>query len=296
MKIAVFNSLGLENDQIERLKDLGKLTFVNKDTFSFSDFKGIDIICAEEPISRIVYELEDKFISFPFVGVNWLDLKRLSKKNVVIANAPGCNKEAVTEWVIAMMLILSRKLDKYINIKNISKNDFLEPIRGITGKNITILGAGNIGSKVAEVCKVFEMNITLFKKGDSLIKSINNADFIINTLPRNESTVNLFDKNIFKKIKNRPYFISITDLQIFNLNALIEALDSGNISAAAIDPAGIPIFDPNQDDYKKLLNHNNLIVTPHIAFHTNRTLRLANDIMIDNVEAWIKRKPQNLVN
>ena len=77
---------------------------------------------------------------------------------------------------------------------------------------------------------------------------------------------------------------------------MIEAVNSNIIAGCAIDPAGIVIFDTKSETYLKLKNHPKIIVTPHIAFHTDMTTRVANDIMISNVEAWIKNKPINLVN
>jgi phosphoglycerate dehydrogenase-like enzyme len=76
----------------------------------------------------------------------------------------------------------------------------------------------------------------------------------------------------------------------------LDLLNNGKIAGAAIDPAGASIFDASNDFYKELLSHPKVIATPHIAFHNDMTIKKANDIMIDNVEAWVKKKPINVVN
>jgi len=80
------------------------------------------------------------------------------------------------------MLSLSRKLTKYIGIKEITDKDFMEDIPGLAGKNVTVLGKGNIGSRVGKLCEAFDMNVSYFKRGDNLLETVKNADFVANCL------------------------------------------------------------------------------------------------------------------
>jgi len=239
--------------------------------------------------------LKDKLISFPFVGVGWLDLKRLSGNNVKIANAPGCNKAAVSEWIIGMMIMLSRKLLKYIDTDSVREEDFLGRIPGLTGKKVAMLGKGNVGSTVGKICEAFDMEVDYFLEGDDLLSSVKDSDFVVNCLANNSETKGLLGKEFFQSLKEGSFFLSVTDTDIYDIGGLISALDSGHLGGAAIDPAGIGIFDAEGDVYLKLKNHPKIIATPHIAFHTDLTTRRANNIMIDNVEAWINGKPINVI-
>ncbi|MDD4901871.1 MAG: NAD(P)-dependent oxidoreductase [Patescibacteria group bacterium] len=301
MKIVITDNLKLAEDQIGRLKSLGEIDFLQGEGRSKEErlrkLSEADIICAESvPIADIIYDLKNKFISLPFVGVGWLDLKKLAHNNVKVANAPGCNKSAVAEWIVGMMIILSRKLLKYINIEEVGEKDVLEHMPGLAGKKVVILGKGNVGIRVGKICEVFDMEVSYFKRGGDLINLIKQADFVVNCLANNPETKNLLDKKFFESLKEGAFFVSITDTDIYNVDALIGAIDSGRLKGAAIDPAGVGIFNTKNDIYSKLRQSPKIIVTPHIAFHTDMTCRTANDIMIDNVEAWIKKKPINLVN
>lgn len=301
MKIVVAGISGLEPEQIERLKKLGDVSFFTEPAKSkeekLSRLKDADVICGEtEPIVEVIYELKDKLISFPFVGVGWLDLEKLAKNNVKIANAPGCNKIAVSEWILAMMLIISRKLTKYIGIKEIAENEVMEDIPGLARKNVTILGKGNVGSRLGKLCEAFDMKVSYFGRNTNLLDAIKNADFVVNCLAHNKETEGLLNETFFTSLKNGVFFISITDTEIYDKKSLFKSLDSGKIARAAIDPAGASIFDATNDFYKELLTHPKIITTPHIAFHTETTIRTANEIMIDNAEAWVNGKPINVVN
>ena len=73
-------------------------------------------------------------------------------------------------------------------------------------------------------------------------------------------------------------------------------LDEGHLAGAASDCGSIQVGDTKDPLYLKLLNHSKVLVTPHVAYNTEMTNKIGGDIMIDNVEAWVKGKPQNLVN
>lgn len=300
MKI-VGAGLGLLPEQAERLKTLGDLILLDEKAQSKGEaleiFKEADVICADNwAIDEVLYDLKDKFVSLPFVGVGWLDLDKLAKNHVRVSNAPGCNKMAVSEWIMAMMLILSRRLTKYINIKEVKSDEVMEDIPGLADKRVTILGKGNIGSRVGMLCEAFGMRVTFFTRKDNLLDVVGDADFVVNCLAHNKETEELLGNRFFESLKDGVFFISITDTEIYNKEALFKALGSGKIAGAAIDPAGVGIFDSKGEFYQELLTHPKVIATPHIAFHTQNTIRVANDIMIDNVEAWVKGKPQNTVN
>ncbi|OGD57310.1 hypothetical protein A2V71_00595 [Candidatus Berkelbacteria bacterium RBG_13_40_8] len=301
MKIVSAGIHGLTKEQKNRLQKLGVFVCyedipVSKEE-KLSNLKNADVVLGETDfVMDVIYDLKNKLISFPFVGVGFLDLDRLAKNNVKIANAPGCNKDAVSEWIVAMLLLLSRKLLKYSNTSEIKKSDFMENISGLSGKNLTILGKGNVGSRVGAICNELNMKVEYFDKGDDLTEKIKDADFVVNALAYNKETEKLLDKEFFKSLKEGAYFVSITDTEIFDEKAFLDAIKSGIIAGAAIDPAGASIFDTSSKLYKGLLSNEKVIVTPHIAFHSDMTLKMANQIMIDNCEAWIKKAPQNLVN
>lgn len=299
-KIVVAQNLNLYPDQIKRLKKLGKCTF--HDTIPktpnewINRVKDADIICTGKfGLKQKIYELKDKFISVPFVGTGWIDKTKLTERNLAIARSPGCNRHAVSEWIIGMMINLCRKLPRYINTLDIDVKKTDLRTNGLKGKKVCILGKGNVGSRVGTVCEALEMNVIYFKRGDNLIKTVSNADIVIDCLSSNPTTEGILNKNFFNSLKKGSFFITVTGRKIYDTDAIIEALDKNLLSGAAMDAGSIRTGDVEDPYYKKLQSHPKILATPHISYNTDVTSRIGNGMMIDNVEAWIKGKPINLV-
>lgn len=298
-KIIITQGMDLFSDQIERLKNLGEVKIYNDLSKTPEEWldrcRGFDIICTGEfGLKQKVYELKNVFISLPFVGIGWLDKEKLKENNIIVAYSPGCNKDAVSEWIIGMMINLLRELPRYINIKNLLEHTMPEITSGLTNKKVCILGAGNIGSRVGKICEAFDMQVRFFLKGDDLLQSIKDANVVINCLSQNPTTLNLLNSKFFSALKNGSYFISVTNSEIYDTEALVNSLEK-NVIAAAIDVADIQVGDTSDPFYKKLLENDKILTTPHISYNTDVTARVANDMMIDNVEAYLKGKPINLL-
>ena len=76
---------------------------------------------------------------------------------------------------------------------------------------------------------------------------------------------------------------------------MIKALESGKLAGAAIDPANAQVGDTYDSHYLELLNHKNLLVTPHISFSSDITEITASRMMLENIKAYLAGKPINLL-
>ncbi|MFH1978632.1 MAG: NAD(P)-dependent oxidoreductase [Candidatus Aenigmatarchaeota archaeon] len=300
-KIALTKDLNLYNDQKKRLESLGDVVYHNELLKSPDEWlercRGADIICSGifGLRSDKVYELKDVFISLPFVGVEFLDKKKLNERNITISNSPGCNKEPVSEWIVAMMLIHFRRLLELTRTKNPSRDEVLKAATSLYDKKITILGAGFIGKQLGKICDSLGMKVRFFRRGDDLLESVKDADTVVNCLSVNSSTMEVLNRDFFFSLKKGAFFVSISKSQVYDIEALKEALDKEILSGAADDAASAEVGDVNEPAYKTLLEHPKILVTPHISWNTDAERRHANDIMIDNIETWIKGKPINLI-
>jgi len=298
-KIVVTKDLNLSPEEKERLNKLGKVEYYNDLAKTPEEWlkrcEGADIICTGIfGLKQKVYELENIFISLPFVGVGFLDLDKLKSRNIKISNSPGCNTEAVSEWIMAMILNLLLQLPKYINNLN-SKFEESKINKSLSGKNISILGKGHIGSRVGMIAEKFEMNVKYFMRGDNLMESIKDADVIVNTLSLNQSTIGLLDKKFFNFLKKDSYFVTITALEIYDTEAMLEALEKNILAGVATDCGSIQVGNVQDPFYIKMIEHPKILATPHIAYNTDVERRKANKMMIDNIEAYLNSKPINLI-
>jgi phosphoglycerate dehydrogenase-like enzyme len=189
-----------------------------------------------------------------------------------------------------MMITMARQLDKYLNVKKLPAG-VGEPTLGFAGKHVTILGKGNIGSRVGAICEALEMNVSYFRRGDNLHEKVKDVDVVVDALGTNPETRNLLNQEFFSWLKGGVIFITVA-VETVDIDAMIAALDDGKLAYAAHDAINIQIYDTSDPLYQKLARHPRAYATPHIAFNTDVTRRIANDMMIDNVEAWLKGKPQ----
>lgn len=299
-KIVVSKDSGLNSHEIERLEKLGDLTIYNDLPKTYDEWvkrcKDADIICSGKfGLKQRYQELKDVFISLPFVGVGFFDKEILEKNNIIVSNSPGANKDGVAEWNIYMLLNLFREFYNVVNVKDIpSKKPSIT--KSVLDKSVCILGKGNIGSKVGKVCEALGMKVSYLRRADDLIDLIKNADVVINCLTTNKTTLNLLDEKFFFSFKKGAYFINVCDYVIYDIDALISSLDKGPIERAAIDAMGIQVGDTSDSFYQKIVAHEKILATPHIAWATNKSKEIGNKIMIDNIEAWLKKKPINVIN
>lgn len=300
-KIVVTQELDFLPDQLERIKQLGDVEVHNDIPADAEEWldrcKDADVICTGKFGLRNKWqELSDVFISVPFVGVGFIDPKTLKVNNVTLSTSPGCNRHAVSEWIICMMVLAVRRLDTYLNVENLPPKKFPPIERGLAFKKVTVLGKGEIGSRLGKVCEAMEMEVTYFRRGNNLHESVKDADVVVDTLSSNPSTQNLLDKSFFDSLKDGAVFISVTGSSIVDVEAMLQALDDGKLSVVVHDSGGIQVGDTSDEFYKRLQKHSKVLATPHISFNTDVTQRIRNDMMIDNIEAWINGNPQNVLN
>ncbi len=301
-KIVITNNQDFTPEQKARLDKLGDVTYYeNLPTGEeyLERIKGADIICSGTAGLKDVYaQLKNVYITVGFVSVAFVDLDVLKKNNVTISNAPGANRYAVSEWIIGMMIMMGRQLDMFLNSKeNLRKEGKLPPLTpGLAEKSVTILGKGQIGLRVGEIAKSLGMTVNFFGRGDDLYLSVKGADYVVNTLSSNSTTKNLLDGTFFAAMKDGSYFVDVTRAEIVDEDAMLKALGGGKLAGAASDCGGILVGDTEDPLYQKLLKHPKVYVTPHISYNTPLSMKIGSDIMIDNVEAWIKGKPQNTLN
>lgn len=299
-KIVVIRNFDFTPKQVERLKKLGDVKFYNDSPVTKEEWlnraKDADIICSGNfGLKDNLNKLKNVFITYPFVALDGINIEQLKRNNITLANSPGCNKDAVSEWVISMTLNLFRKFPQFIKNNNLPKGEIPEITQSIKNKNVTILGKGNIGSRVGKLCETFGMDIVFFKRGDNLLEKIKNADVIVNCLSPNKDTVNLLNRDFFFSLKKGSYFITFTKKEIYDSDAMIEALDKNRLNGVADDCASEIVGDIYNDYYQKLLKQKKIFVTPHIAWSADSSIYNGNEIVIDNIKAWVKRCPQNLI-
>lgn len=136
------------------------------------------------------------------------------------------------------------------------------------------------------------MHVKYFLRGDKLIDCVKEADVVVDTMSTNPDSKGLLGERFFGSLKKGAGFITIT--VHVEVEAMLAALDNGTLSFAAHDVMVANLGDVSNPVYQKLYKHPKVLATPHLAGLSDVSNRIGNDMMIENVERWIKGEPINV--
>ncbi|MEK7375951.1 MAG: phosphoglycerate dehydrogenase, partial [Candidatus Margulisiibacteriota bacterium] len=218
-----------------------------------------------------------KIIARAGVGVDNVNLDAATKKGIIVVNSPEGNTIAAAELSFAMMLSMARNIPQAVASLKSGKWD-----RGkfmgseLYDKVLGIVGLGKIGSHVASYAQSLGMRVIAHdpfvneeyakklgvevKDLDALLKS---ADYITFHIPKTKETQKLINKDKFALMKDGVRLINCARGGIIDENALLDALKSGKVKAAAID-----VFEKEPAADNPLIKLENVIATPHLGAST----------------------------
>lgn len=228
-------------------------------------------------------------------GFDNVDIDACTQLGIWVSTAAGVNAQAVAEHVMALILSYYKNipfLDAFMK-NRLDEKQLDYAGSELRGKTIGIIGFGAIGKKVADFCRVFDMNVLVYARknvvqSDGFVKmtDFNNlvsaSDIVSVHISLNQQTKQLINKAVFKKMKNTALFINTARGGIVNERDLTDALKNRHISGACLD-----VFEsePLPID-SELRNLSNVILTPHTAgmpdglkFHKKRY-----DFFVNNIK------------
>ncbi|PIE87358.1 MAG: 3-phosphoglycerate dehydrogenase [Bacteroidetes bacterium] len=224
------------------------------------------------------------------VGMDNIDVAYAREIGRTVVNTPAASSQSVAELVLGHLLAISRSLhDSY---KNMETGDFktLKKQYGkgaeLRGKTLTIVGFGRIGQSLASYAIGCGMNVlAVDQTGDvrtinlelgngistkveiapttDLIQAISQADFISVHVPKQADGSAVFGQKEFEAMKDGVRIVNAARGGVIDEDALLEALNSGKVAAAALD-----VFENEPNPRKDLLSHPKIACTPHIGAAT----------------------------
>ena len=248
-------------------------------------------------------------VSSTGAGYDMVDVDDCTKAGVIVVNQSGTNKEAVAEHALGLILALSKKIG--ISEKAMrtipDMNRRLYQGNDIRGKTLGIIGIGNIGTRVADLCRgLFGMTILVYDpylsaeqvtaRGGTQVgleDLLRRSDYVTVHCPRTTESFGLFGAAQFATMKPTAYFVNTARGGIHDEAALAEALRQGRIAGAGLD---VFLREPPPLDHP-LLVFDNVIVTPHNAGMTDESML---EMVTATAHQWIGifegRVPPRMVN
>ena len=285
----------LENVHPEAFKKLSKDGFSVElvktsldETALIEKIKGVHVlgIRSKTQLTQKVLDAADKLMAVGAfcIGTTQIDLEACKKKGVVVFNAPYSNTRSVVELAIGEIIMLMRSIfPRSTEIHQGQWNKTAANSREVRGKNLGIIGYGNIGKQLSVLAEAMGMHVYFYDVNDQL--SIGNAtkcdhlnellglsDVVSLHIDDNKANKDFFNKAAFDAMKHGALLVNLSRGFVVNIEDLVSALKSGQIGGAAVDVyPEEPIS--NGAFVTALQGMENVILTPHIGGSTEEAQR-----------------------
>ncbi len=250
-----------------------------------------------------------QYIGVLATGYNVVDIEAARKQGITVTNIPAYSTSSVAQMVFAHILNITQQIklhsDEVRQGRWTSNSDFCfwnTPLIELQGKRIGIVGLGNIGFKTARIALGFGMRVCAYTSKSSLqlppeIKKLEldklfaTCDIISLHCPLTEKTRNLVHAQRLALMKPTAILINTGRGGLVDEQALADALNNEKIYAAGVD---VLSSEPPLTD-NPLLTARNCYITPHIAWATEEARRRLMEITVSNIQAFLNKKPENVV-
>jgi D-lactate dehydrogenase len=258
-------------------------------------------------------------------GYDHIDLDACAKRGIVVCNVPRYGENTVAEHTFALILSLSRKLSQaYFQVL---QGDFSNSaLRGfdLYGKTLGVVGAGNIGLHVIRIGRGFGMRVLAYDtKPHPLLAEVlgfsyvdldtllRESDVVTLHVPALPQTYHLIDRDALSKMKRGALLINTARGSVVDTEAVLWALDEGILGGVGLDVfegeeyikeetmlLKMPMAEQalrNVVQTHLLLRRKNVVFTPHIAFNSQEAVLRILDTTVENLAAFCKGSPVNVV-
>ena len=269
-------------------------------------------ICESDIVTEQVLDgLQDlKMICVCRAGLNDIEVPAATRRGILVTNTPGRNAEGVAEMDVALMIMCSRFMTQgeYALRHGQWDDDLYFRMRGpeLVGKTVGMIGFGNVPRKLAALLSSFRVKLIAY---DPYVKQetadayhvqlvdfdtiFRESDIVSNHLPQTPETKGCINAEKFSLMKPTAYFLNTARAEAVDEEALIDALQTHKIAAAALDvyrQEPLPMDSP-------LLKLDNLTMMPHLCGASSDVVRNHSEMVSEDIGLYAAGKnPIRLVN
>lgn len=250
-----------------------------------------------------------KLIAVAATGVDNVDLAYCRSHEIAVCNTRGYAVNSLPEHALMLMLALRRNLIAYRNdVKSGRWHEAKQfclldhPIGDLRGATIGIVGFGTLGKSMAQLGRAIGMEVLVAEHKNATTTSdgrvefeevLRRSDVLSLHCPLTDETKNLIGADELAQMKPDAILINTARGGLIDDQALIEALKTRRLAGAGMD---VLRNEPPRDGNPLLeVDLPNLIVTPHNAWASRQAMQTLADQLIDNLEAFVRGSPRNLV-
>jgi len=236
-----------------------------------------------------------KWIQAMGAGVDKLPLEVLAAKEILLTNVRGAHSVHMSEHVIWSILNLLRQGRTVMHQQDQKIWSAKYRIEEMYEKTVCIVGAGTIGEAVAEKCQAFGMKVWgISQRGrsrpgfdrvgnlDNIEEFLECSDIVIALLPLTSETQNFFNAERFSQMKDGAYFINVARGSVVDEGALLQALQTGKVRAAALD---VFVTEPLPET-SPFWTLENVFLTPHSAGRSPNYTKRMFEVFLKNIKEY----------
>jgi phosphoglycerate dehydrogenase-like enzyme len=305
MKILVINNM-LEQKHLEQIKSVAdslghEVFFYTAEAEIPQNNFDADIIYGFVP-SIVKTSKNLKWLCVPWAGVDSLMVPGyFANEDCLLTNAAGAYGVSIAEHMIAVSLVMMRRLDEFMAETRSGQWKLPRPQKSLKDCRITVLGTGDIGSTFAKRARAFEPDciVGVCRSGKSSqtvydkVLSVNQLDTVLPetdllamSLPATAETRGILSRERLALLPKGAYIVNVGRGSAIDEDALADALDSGRLAGAALD-----VFQTEPlPEGNRLWKTKNLLITPHVA--GNMTLPYTKDknvnMFLEDLENFTK--------
>lgn len=216
-----------------------------------------------------------KLFQLTSAGFDGVPLEEYRDKGVMVANAGSTYSVPIAETVVLGILLMAKKLHSNPNNRHAKIQRHYTEIQELCAKKVIILGAGSIGTEIAKRLSGFDMTVDGYARHEgsrpyfnriicgrnSLVEEIPNYDYIVSTLPDNESTRGFFNKELLSQMKHTSVIVNVGRKAVIQEMDLFSALKHHKIAGAVLDMFE-KVPNPISNRFRRL---SNVIVMPGVS-------------------------------
>jgi len=224
------------------------------------------------------------------------------ERGLAITNARGVFSDPIAEYVLMMVLAVSRRLPQLLELH---RERTWQPLEGREMADVTIgvVGLGSIGRRVAELSLQFGSRVVAIRRraGDAadvpglsevlsperLPELMAQSDFVVLALPLTPDTTDLFDAQMLAHAKPGAWLINVARGALVDERALVRAVRDGQLGGAVLDA----FREEPQPADSELYQTPNIIVTPHTSWSSRRVLDRSIELFCDNLGRFARGEP-----